>query len=399
MTLDITQVYGQIEAMAGEMRSHRAGYRQQLARCVEALESAASAQEALQRKIEKSHTSWLLAGLKEGMGTHKSPSALPEDFCVVGSDGSHIDVDRHHSERLFLLNIGVIYLQYGSNPDAEFISTPTLYFGDEMQNIRSPEGRQTAIEGPLLGIKRGVEECRCLADRVCSSPAGLPALGLVDGTLIMWGLEGPNYDEYVREQLLDEGLLRQFDRFQELNGSKQAALASYISFPRSADVTNVLRLQSCPYDPVDCAKHCEGKLEGRPCDEISGVIDRALFGEVLKHRERSPVFFSRSSINKRYGPHRVCFFYLKLEEEVARVEVPQWVADNEALLDFTHAAILDQCDKGFGYPVCLSEAHEQAVVTGADREQFWDLVDRVLQTDNIASQRSLKQRSKKVRWI
>jgi hypothetical protein len=399
MTLDITQVYGQIESMAGEMRSHRAGYAQRLAKSVETLKSAVASQEKLSHKIETSHTSWLLAGLKEGIGLHKVPAPLPADFCVVGSDGSHIDVDRHHSERLFLLNMGVIYLQYGSNPDAEFISSPTLYFGDEMLNIRSADGKQVAIEGPLLGIKRHVEECRSLADRVCATGPGLPVLGLVDGTLIMWSLEGHDYERYVSDQLLDEGLLRQFDRFHELNKSKSTAVASYISFPRSADVSNVLRLHLCPHDPVDCNKYCGGKLEGRPCDEIGNVIDRALFGEVLKHRERSALFFSRSSINKRYGMHSVCFFYIKLDEEVVRVEVPQWVADNETLLDFTHAAIIDQCDKGFGYPVALSEAHEQAVVTGADREQFWDLVDRVLQSDNVASQRSLKQRSKKVRWI
>lgn len=399
MTLDITRVYGQIEAMAGEMRSNRAGYTLRLATAVETLITASPAQEALKRKIDTSHTSWLLADIKEDIGTHKVPASLPADFCVVGSDGSHIDVDRHHSERLFLLNMGVIYLRYGSHPDAEFISSPTLYFGPEMQYIRSADGKQVAIEGPLLGIKRGVEECRSLADCVCGTPVEIPVLGLVDGSLIMWSLEGQHYDKFVSEQLLDEGLLRQFGRFYELNQARQAALASYISFPRSADVSNILRLQLCPYDPADCYRYCSGKLEGRPCDGMANVIDRALFAEILKHRERSAVFFSRSSINDRYGMHRVCFFYIRLEDEVARVEVPQWVADNEALLDFTHAAVLDQCDKGFGYPVCLSEAHEQAVVTGADREQFWDLVDRVMQSDDMPSQRSLKQRSKKVKWI
>lgn len=399
MTLDITRVYGQIEAMAGEMRSHQAGYMQRLERAVATLKSAADSQDALKQKLETSRTSWLLAGLKDDIGLHKSPSSLPADFCVVGSDGSHIDVDRHHSERLFLLNMGVIYLQYGSSPDAEFISEPTLYFGDEMQNIRSGDGRQTAIEGPLLGIKRGVEECRCLADRVCVTNPELPVLGLIDGSLIMWGLVGQRYEDFVIQHLLEDGLLKQFDRFYELNRAKQAALASYISFPRSADVSNVLRLHLCPYSPVDCSKHCNGKLEGRPCDEIGGVIDRALFGEFLQNRERSAVFFSTSSINDRYGVHRVCFFYIKLDEEVVRVEIPQWVADNAALMDLAHAVIINQCDKGFGYPVCLSEAHEQAVVTGADREQFWDLVDRVLQSDNMASERSLKQRSKKIRWI
>jgi NurA-like 5'-3' nuclease len=102
---------------------------------------------------------------------------------------------------------------------------------------------------------------------------------------------------------------------------------------------------------------------------------------------------------EKYGSHQVCFFYVKLDEEVARVEVPLWVADNKVLLDLVHSAIVDQCNRGFGYPVALSEAHEQAVVTGADREQFWNLVDRVLNEGNISLQHSLKQTSKRVKWI
>jgi hypothetical protein len=37
---------------------------------------------------------------------------------------------------------------------------------------------------------------------------------------------------------------------------------------------------------------------------------------------------------------------------------------------------MDQCAKGRGYPVALSEAHEQAVVRAADRRSFDELVRR-----------------------
>ena len=32
--------------------------------------------------------------------------------------------------------------------------------------------------------------------------------------------------------------------------------------------------------------------------------------------------------------------------------------------------LVKQCELGFGYPVAVSEAHEQAVITGHDREEF-----------------------------
>ncbi len=399
MTLDITQVYSQIEAMAGDLKSHQSDYAQKLELALTTLKSIPPHQDRLKKKIEDARVTWLVAGLKEDMSLHKAAVPCPVNFMVVASDGSHIDVDRHHSTRLFLLNIGLVELQYGSKPDAELLSLPTLYFGDEMQTIRSNDGKQALIEGPLLGIKRGVEECRSLADRVCGSETNLPVVGLVDGSLIMWGLVGQRYDDFIVQQLLDEGWLKQFDRFYELNRKKKAAIASYISFPRSTDVVNVLRLQVCPYDPVDCDKHCKGKFEGRECDVVGGPLDRAVFAGMLSEGERSAVFSSRSSIIERYGVHQVCFFYIKLDEEVARVEVPLWVADNNELLDLAHAVIVDQCHKGFGYPVSLSEAHEQAVVTGADREQFWDLVDRVMQEGSLTVQQSLKQRSKKIKWV
>jgi hypothetical protein len=84
---------------------------------------------------------------------------------------------------------------------------------------------------------------------------------------------------------------------------------------------------------------------------------------------------------------------------VARVEIPLWVAEDEKLVELVHATVLDQCQRGLGYPAALSEAHEQAVVTGADREQFWRLVEQVLADDRVWLESSAKRQSKRTRWI
>jgi len=49
--------------------------------------------------------------------------------------------------------------------------------------------------------------------------------------------------------------------------------------------------------------------------------------------------------------------------------------------------------------VALSEAHEKAVVTGADRENFWQLVDSSLIEEHLPSLISAKSRSKRTRWV
>jgi NurA-like 5'-3' nuclease len=88
-----------------------------------------------------------------------------------------------------------------------------------------------------------------------------------------------------------------------------------------------------------------------------------------------------------------------VDDEIARVEVPQWVAMDENLLNLTHALVLDQCRRGQGYPVALSEAHEQAVVTTADKENFWQLVDSSLMEERLPTLTSAKSRSKRTRWV
>jgi len=122
--------------------------------------------------------------------------------------------------------------------------------------------------------------------------------------------------------------------------------------------------------------------------------------DALEPGERSALFVSPSKIVKEhYGEHRIYFFYLRLEEEVARVETPRWVAENGELLDMVHTLVLDQCCRGQGYPVALSEAHEQAVVTTADRAEFWQLVESLCVEEKIPTLTSAKSFSKRTRWV
>jgi NurA-like 5'-3' nuclease len=121
---------------------------------------------------------------------------------------------------------------------------------------------------------------------------------------------------------------------------------------------------------------------------------------MLEQGERSATFISQSSIvQKHYGRHQVYFFYIKVDEEIARVEIPQWVALDTNLLNLTHTLILDQCERGQGYPLALSEAHEKAVVTGADREEFWQMVNVSLIEEHLPILISAKSRSKRTRWV
>jgi len=317
----------------------------------------------------------------------------------LACDGSHIDVDRHTPPRCYLINIGGVLLRYGEGADASLFSEPALYASDEDLVISDPVGSgEQPVEGALLGVKRAVEECRALARLGRGLPADEPALALLDGSLILWGLGGQTYPEYVREVLLRKGFLLALDEAAKIGGS--FALASYISFPRSTDVVNALRVAICPHDLPDCDHCCpRSQASARGCEAVAGLRDRDLFERLLGPGERSASFISRSSVVRDYyREHEVRFFYLRLEEEVARLEYPRWV-EERGLLDRVHALALEQCRLGQGYPVALAEAHEQAVVTAADREQFRHLVELALGDRRIATLSSAKSQSKRTRWV
>jgi hypothetical protein len=287
-------------------------------------------------------------------------------------------------------------LRYGSKPDAVLESSPVVYANPEELVVASDDGlREVPIEGNLLGVKRSVEEMARLAQMAEGLPGDSTAIGVTDGTLLQWNLEA--YPEFVAEKLLDGGYLRRLEQIRKWAGPRRFGLAGYISFPRSADVVNALRVALCPREAVDSDK-CVS-CATRECSQISGVLDRDLFDRLLEPAERSALFVSPSHIQKRYYRQKVHFFYLKVDEEIARIEVPQWVAEDSARLELVHALVVDQCRRGQGYPVALSEAHEKAVVTGADRENFWRLVEEAMVEERLPTSGSAKSLSKMRRWV
>ena len=399
MSLDLTKIASQVGSMVAKLKEGREERQKRLQYALDVVGSEAIDLEELKKKIAASKTTWLVADLVDRLASHYEAPLTPSEFTVMATDGSHIDVDRHRSMRCYLINIGSVTLNYGETPGAALENFPRLYSDDADLMIMptGAKGREQPIEGTLLGIKRAVEECHQLAKLAAEQPPGSSSLALLDGSLILWGLEA--YPEFVTEALLDEGFLSYLEEVRRLNRDRKVALASYISFPRSTDVVNVLRVAICPHEPADCDRYCPpGK--SRDCDDVAGVRDRELFLNLLEPGERSALFISPSKIVKEhYGEHWVYFFYLRVDDEVARVEIPRWVAENKSLLELVHALVLDQCRRGQGYPVALSEAHEQAVVTAADKEEFWQLVESLCLEEKIPTLTSAKSFSKRTRWI
>ena len=183
-------------------------------------------------------------------------------------------------------------------------------------------------------------------------------------------------------------------------------IAGYISAPQSRDVVNALRVFACPHELSNCDRFCPQHSKPRPeyvappCAGTEMVRDADLFARLLQPGERSAVFGSRSQILNAYAPsQRIRFFYLHTGREVARVEIPAWVSDDPELLQLTHTLCWDQARKGDGYPVALAEAHEQAIVRGAEKAAFFQMMQRAFVATGqpvTTTQKALSKRARRI---
>ncbi len=325
--------------------------------------------------------------------------AIPADYAVAATDGSMILPDRHSPARFYLLNIGLVYLRYGSNPMATLSSEPILRFGEDDLFVRAGP-RRMPVNETVLGLRRAVAELQAAVDLLEGEP--LPALALVDGTLILWMLESLD-DEIV------ESLLPDFLNVLSVLEAYRIPVAGYISSPGATDLFGTLRVAACDYpdhnrdiDCMDCWRRIMNEGHTAACDVLPRVTDRYVIEQVanLQPGERTSAFPSESRILSRYqAKHRVWFWYVHTGREIARIEVPRWVADDHELLDRVHAILWDQAQLGRGYPVALQEAHEMAVLNMADRRLVEETVERSLASQGVVVTRTGKDGSKRGRFV
>ena len=347
---------------------------------------------------------YLAAEVLESLLGAYPPAEPPNDWAVAAVDGSHIDVDRHLPIACYLLNFGGCVLTYGSCPDATMFSHPHLAVNQEELYISNPVNRnqEESISGAVLGLVRTIKELDTLADTVEQCPTDLPVLGLVDGSLVMWPLSGQAYPQYVKDEIIGGGLIPAMRRLEKMSETRPVALAAYVSYPRSAETLNAVRCSLCPNDVNTCTQSCNNRRSAQqPCNNANDFLDRDLFERLLDPGWRSPIYKTNSSVSRdSYDEsNKVYFFYVNAGEEIGRVEVPQWVAKSETLLSLTHSLVWDQCRRGQGYPVAVSESHEQAVVNAGDRRVFRRMLTESLGRQGLSTATSQKDRSKRSPWV
>ena len=298
----------------------------------------------------------------------------PPKHTVIATDGSQIAPSHHEIAYCYLINVGRIVLHYGQNLQPLLDSLPEVVYRPEDLYMSRQWGIRTE---EWMGYRRTVSEAMVLAElaeavRVYGDAPLLsaPTLAMVDGSLIYWFLDALPTE--ARDRILPP-ILSAWEKLR-LAG---IPLVGYLSASRSSEALNFLRFPACPYLEPDCASHCPGQTEQAPCHLFSPLRDTALWADVLQPGQRSPLWCSTARILDEYDDNQAIYFcYVHVGAEIARVEMPAWVAQSPDLLETALSLTLTQVQKGYGYPVAIAEAHNQAVVRGGDRHRFFALLEQ-----------------------
>ena len=295
-----------------------------------------------------------------------------DNYKILGIDGSQIYPDKHQGINCFLLNIGIASFSYAQQSSVFLKSFPSIYFENDAEceiTIDNINYLRTQLE-----FLKGFELSQIHKDNIRD-----PFVFLFDGPLYFWYLE--NKPENIKKRFLSS-----YVSILNLFYSKKIPIIGFLSAPKNKDIINLIKV-GITQKIIDLGYECNTNFQ------FTSDMDFVSF--FLKPYSRTALFKLTSNLSMHYPEHlRPCYCYINFGEEIARIEFPYWLTQDINFEKYLNI-LVDQCKKGAGYPVALSEAHEQAVVKSFDREFFFAALNKISSQSNHMikfSQKSMKKR-------
>lgn len=391
--LDLRKIAGQMVALSEQVQGESRQQKLRLERATQLLEMAIGNQSHyanLQTQWGKNFV-FNCAVPAPDLGQNYGSAMYNAPHQVISADGSQIAPSRHEAVYCYLVNVGRVWITYGTGQRPLLDSVPEVYYQPEDLY----RGRQWGITTEeWMKWQRAISEIQVLGEiaKICNPE--LPTVALVDGALVFWELE--NLPIPARHSIL-KPIVQIWSELRSLG----IPLVGYISSPRATETTNFLRLLCCAYDSPDCAKHCADRLTADlPCGQVYPLRDATLWQSRLEVGEFSPLWRSSAPISAEYGQEQEIYFsYVNLGSEVARLDMPAWTACDPKLRELAYSIVLTQVQKGYGYPVALAEAHNQAVVTSGDRHRFFSVLQTYLQRAGVSAPNLTNKETRKRQTI
>jgi hypothetical protein len=275
------------------------------------------------------------------------------DRAIVAVDGSQIFSSADFNIPIGFVQAGAFWVSYGKKHSdfGQDILSDVLIGNSAIEKYEQSE----PLHDMSISLVRLAKELE-LALKVVEKhqERGLSACLLLDGSLVLRFLR--RADEEIKEAMCNEivKLLRVCER-------KLIPVAGYVDYSLAKDITSTLE-----------------KLSGKDYDiKVSDVSIVGPFLEEGGFGARTPVFRLKHSLLDGYYEEfsdDIYFFYQKIHSGFPiRVEFPKWIY-NANLVEDLAQVIAAQVVIGDGYPYVLLRAHETAILEGADRDRFFEVV-------------------------
>ena len=262
-----------------------------------------------------------------------SPVAKPVE--AVGIDGSQIyPLDR--SPVLWAYIQAVAYrMQRPPLFESQFVDIGTEIAQGGSQALELLENRDELVT--LTNAWRTLLEMRM----ACAAAQVYPGeVILLDNGLLPWlSVGGSSAHRRLNEYL------------ELLLALRPGLVAGVISGPQSRLLARLVNL-------------AEAETVEQGIQDGHDIADSVLMRRLLRPGERSALFLHGSPRNKVFQDHGagVYFFFLRVnEQEIARVEIPAWLAEDPRLVDSIHASVLADA-RLTGYSYVLSQAHQHVTI-------------------------------------
>jgi hypothetical protein len=393
MTLEFEKLTSSVEDMVQQTSQRWSQQQDQLREARKRLRAHATSwkeiDEALDRAINKSDEKYY----RSARPLHKNhrldvgipPAELLPQATIVACDGSQIVPDRHAPFLYYLINVGTITYYHGSGEPPDVLTSPILQYP---RGADIDEDDAFTLNSALVNLWRDRHEIETLAEAVRQARDFLgPQLAIMDQRLLYWpagGLPGRESHKVVEAWQ---------DSMTDMRHAG-ALLAGYIDRPGKRSVLTMLHSLDINRPGFKVSELYNSPLFNR-------LTDIDLYELFLQPGDRSAVFAEisqhNSAFRRRDPENEVCFFYLRTGEgkgQLARVDIPMWVARDETTVSAVHALIYDQCQILGNYPYVITRADEIAVVGKRDQEELENRIALRLAEQGIDTTMTSKQQSK-----
>lgn len=276
---------------------------------------------------------------------------------ILAADGSQIFPDAHAAVLFGVVNIGIFKLQPKQGHSPQEITHTYLLYHEDLYNKNGG-----LISEDTISMLRDLQERQLLSEYAASCEA--PVIALTDGPIELFREPSQSAENDMPFQ--------DYLKFLKQLAALEVSNAGYVDRPRADLLVRLLELDMFGTDPS------VEEINMRP---LLGITDIALLETILPPGHRSAVFALQSLSSKHFqGEIALHFFYLNAGTRekpwLARVEIPAWLADNQAALNILQSTLLTQCQQmgSKPYPYVLHRAHEIALVTLKDREYLESMV-------------------------